>query len=160
MVFPLDNKVRRYNLAIHIYSLDHYNPFPIARLLRTRPAAAFGACHNLCGREYAYYKPSLVEIVDVPLLDRVLVNYISYEPKLRVYYVGIFAFGPLVIDSTLKTRCKLGVLCYEAIRLSGSDARRVAGCTKAISYFSNVREPGRKPSRVKVEYPLEKDFFF
>jgi hypothetical protein len=122
VVFPLNDEVRRYYPAIRIYSLDHRNPLPIARLLRTRLTVAFPTCYDLYTRMYTYLEPSLVEVVDVPLLDRVLVNHVSYKPKLRVYHVRIFVLGPLVIDSTSKTRRNLVIPVYEVIRLSGSDA--------------------------------------
>jgi hypothetical protein len=122
VVFPLDDEVRRYHPAIRIYSLDHRNPLPIARLLRTKPTAAFPTCYDLYTRKYAHLEPSLVEVVDVPLLDRVLINHVLYKPKPRVYHVGIFVLGPLVIDSTSKTRRNLVIPVYEVIRPSGSDA--------------------------------------
>ena len=122
MVFLLDDEVQRYDLAIRIYSLDYYNLFPIARLLCTRPTTAFRACYDLCARKYAYLEPSFVEIVDVPFLDRVFVDYVLYKPKLRVYYVGIFVLGPLVIDSTSETRYNLGMSVYKVVCLSRSDA--------------------------------------
>ena len=122
VVFPLDDEVRRHDPAIRAHGLDHHNPLPIARLLRTRPTAAFPTCHDLSTGKDAHLEPYLVEVVDVPLLDRVLVNDVSYKPKLRVYYVGIFASGPLVIDLTSKTRCKLVMSVHELVRLSGSDA--------------------------------------
>lgn len=98
VVVPLDDEVRRHDPAIRTYSLDHCNPLSIARLLCTRPTAAIGACHGLCTRKDAHLEPGLVEVIDVPLLDPVLLNHISYKPKPRVYYVGIFALGLLVID--------------------------------------------------------------
>src|SRR6516225_3577149 len=122
VVFPLDDEVRWYDPAIRTHSLDHCNPFPIARLLRTRPTMAFRACHDLCARKYAHLEPSLVEIVDVPLLDLIFVDYIPYKPKPRVYHVGIFALGPLVIDSTSETRRNLRMSVHKVVCPSRSDA--------------------------------------
>ena len=122
MVFPLDDEVRRYDLAIRTHSLDHYNLFPIARLLRTKPTTAFRACHDFCARKYTHLEPSLVEIVDVPFLDRVFVDHVPYKPKPRVYHVGIFVLGPLVIDSTSEIRRNLGISVYKVVCLSQSDA--------------------------------------
>jgi hypothetical protein len=122
VIFSLNDKVWRRNPAIRTHNLDHRNPFPIARLLRTRPAMAFGACHDLYARKYAHRKPSLIKIVDVPLLDRILVNHVSYETKPRVYHIRIFALGPLVIDLTSETCRKLGMSLHKAVRPSGSDA--------------------------------------
>jgi hypothetical protein len=122
VVFPLNDEVRRYYLAIRIYSLDHRNLLPITRLLRTRLTAAFPTYYNLYTRKYIYLEPSLVEVIDIPFLDRVLINNVSYKPKLYVYYVGIFVLGPLVIDSASKTRRKLVISVYKFVRPSGSDA--------------------------------------
>ena len=118
------------------------------------------ARYDLYTRKYTYLEPSLVEVINIPFLDRVFIDYITYESKPRVYHVGIFILGSLIIDSTSETRYNLGISLYETVYLSGSNARRAAYGPKAIGYFSKVGEPGLKSSRIKVEYPLKKDLFF
>ena len=160
VVFPLDDKVQQHDPAIRTHSLDHRNPLSITRLLCTRPSTSLGARHDLYTRKYTHLEPSLVEVIDIPLLDRVFVDYVTYEPKPRVYHVGIFALGSLVIDSASETRRNLGISLYKTVCPSGSDARRAACGPKAIGHFSKVGELGLKSSRIKVEYSLKKDLLF
>lgn len=67
VVFPLNDEVQRHDPAIRTHGLDHRNPLPIARLLRTRPTAAFPTYHNLYTQKYTHLEPSLVKIIDIPL---------------------------------------------------------------------------------------------
>jgi hypothetical protein len=121
VIFLLNDEVRRYDLAIRIYGLDYRNLLPIARLLRIRPTAAFQAWYDLYTRKYTYLEPYFIDVIDIPILDRVFVDNVTYKPEPRVYYIGIFVLGPLVIDSTSKTRRNLVIPVYEVVRLSGSD---------------------------------------
>ena len=84
-------------------------------------------------------KPSLVKVIDIPLLDCVFVDYIAYKPKLRVYYTGIFALGPLIIDLVSETRSNLGMSLYKTVCPSGSDARRAAYSPKTIGALEGQR---------------------
>ncbi|KAL2020149.1 hypothetical protein VTK56DRAFT_8673 [Thermocarpiscus australiensis] len=59
VVFSLDDKVQRHDPTICVYSLDHCNLLPIARLLYTRPATALETCYNLCTQKYTYLESSL-----------------------------------------------------------------------------------------------------
>lgn len=122
VVFSLNDEAWHHDPTIRAHSLDHCNPLPIVRLLRTRSTTAFGACYDLYTRKYAHLEPSLIEIVNVPLLDGVLVNHVPYRPKPRAYHVGIFALDPVVIDSASEMRRKLWVPFHEAVRPSGPDA--------------------------------------
>jgi len=65
------------------------------------------------GRNYytcednAYYKPSLVEVVDVVVYDTIFGLDVSYECKPLANDLWIFVFSPLVVVSTCITRSEL-----------------------------------------------------
>ena len=160
VVFPLDDKVQRYDPAIRTHSLDHRNLLSITRLLYTKPSTSLEARHDLYTRKYTHLEPSLVEVVDIPLLDRVFIDYVTYKPKPRVYHVGIFVLGSLIIDSASERRRNLGISLYKTVYPSGSNARHTAYGPKVIGHFSKVGELGLKSSRIKVEYSLKKDLLF
>src|SRR5690606_23763671 len=88
--------------------------------------------------------------------DPVLSNCSPYTLKLRVHYIWIFALGPLIINSTSKTHCKLGVPFDKSVGPTRPDCRRVAYHTKSIGYFSNIIKSRLKPSRIQIDYTLEK----
>ena len=72
---------RRDRLASSINALDYRCLLAIARLLRLCFAMSLRAYDNYCGWDNAYLKPSLIEVVDIYLLDTIPRNYILYKRK-------------------------------------------------------------------------------
>ena len=82
MIFPYYNKKRRDRVTYRTNSLDYYNLFPIIRLGLLSLCPTIRAYYNYSSRDNAYYKPSLVEVIDIRLIDRILSNYILYKLEL------------------------------------------------------------------------------
>ncbi|CCF36518.1 hypothetical protein CH063_08068 [Colletotrichum higginsianum] len=62
VIFALYDNVRRHRPAICTHTLNDRNPFPIARLLRTRPSLTVRRCNNLCMQQHSHQEPSLIKI--------------------------------------------------------------------------------------------------
>ena len=75
----------------------------------------------------AYYKPSLVEIVDIVIYNTVLGLGILYKCKLIANNLWIFAFSPLVVVSIRITRTELWLTFDEVVSLELADKGRIIG---------------------------------
>jgi hypothetical protein len=143
VILPRYNKKRRDRITHRIDSLDYYNPFPITRLDLLCLFPAIRACYNYSGGNNAYYKPSLVKVIDIRLLDRIFRNYILYKLELPSNYSWIFALSPLVIVFTLKTRIELWLSSHKIPSPVLSDASSVTRCENSIYYiFHNTKPRG------------------
>ena len=58
-------------------------------------------------KDDAYYKPSLVEVIDIVVHNTVLSLNVSYEGKPLANNLWILALSPLVVVPTYLTRPKL-----------------------------------------------------
>ena len=72
MVLASKDDKRWDSLASSVDSLDHRCPLAIARLDSLWPASPLKSCHDKLGRDLAYYKASLVKVVDVLVKDAIL----------------------------------------------------------------------------------------
>lgn len=84
------------------------------------------ACNDYSARNDAYYKTSLVKVLDIIRLDAVLGDCIFHKPKPVLNDVWIFALGYLTVISTKKTRLELSVSLDKVGSLSLADRWRVA----------------------------------
>lgn len=75
-MFPLKDQVRGYYKPVATNELDYYRPFPIAGLKILTFTLSIGTGNDYSAINNAYYKAGLVEVVKVPLLDRVLRPYV------------------------------------------------------------------------------------
>ncbi|CCF46338.1 hypothetical protein CH063_15120 [Colletotrichum higginsianum] len=91
VIFALHDNVRRHRPAICTHTLNDRNPFPIARLLRTRPSLTVRRCNNLCMRQHSHQEPSLIKIVDIVIKYSVLCNCVSHECKPALYNCRILS---------------------------------------------------------------------
>jgi len=98
---------QRDSLAEGIDSLDHYCLFTVARLGKLCLATAIRGCDHHTREDDTYYKPSLVEIIDIVIYDAVLGLDISYESKPLANNIRILALSPLVVVFTRPTRPEL-----------------------------------------------------
>ena len=145
MIFPRYNKKRRDRVTYRTDGLDYCNLFPITRLGLLGLCPTIRACYNHSGRDNAYYKPSLVEVVDIRLADRILSDCILHKLESAPNYLWIFAFSPLVIVFPLKTRSELWSSSHKVFSLAWSDAFALMRREKSICYIFYYSEPRRKP---------------
>ena len=87
MIFPCYNKKRRDRVTYRTNGLDYYNLFPITRLSLLSLYLIIRAYYNHSSRDNAYYKPSLIEVVDICLIDYILSDYILYKLELVLNYL-------------------------------------------------------------------------
>src|SRR5437763_17078753 len=95
---------RRYSLTVRINTLDYYNLFPITRLYHLDLFIAFRTYYNYYGRDLAYYKPSLIKILNIIFINFILSYHVSYEVKPALNYCWIFVLNSLVVVFIYKTR--------------------------------------------------------
>ena len=81
VIFPRNNDKWRDRVTHGIDGLDYCNPFPITRLylLCFRPSVR--TCHDYSRWNNAYYKSSLVKIINIYILNPILRNYLLYKYK-------------------------------------------------------------------------------
>ena len=72
MVGALHDDKQRDVPAVGTDALNHGNLFPITRLDLFSLSAAIGAGYDYRGRDLAYYKAGLIEVIDILVLDAVL----------------------------------------------------------------------------------------
>jgi len=82
-------------------------------LYGSRLSTSIGGRNDGFGRDFAHREASLVEVVDIVIVDPVFRNYVPYEGKPRVIRVWIFAEDSLIVDSSIKTRSELRSSSYE-----------------------------------------------
>ena len=87
-------------LAEGIDSLDDRCLLVVARLGQLCLATAVRGRNHHARENDAYYKPSLVEVVDVVVHDTVFSFNVLYEGKLFANDLRIFALSPLVVVPT------------------------------------------------------------
>jgi hypothetical protein len=81
VLYGQDNK-RRDSLAEGIDSLDYRYLLAVTRLGQLYLATAIGGRNYYAYEDNAYYKPSLVEVIDIVIYDTVLSLNVSYKGKL------------------------------------------------------------------------------
>jgi hypothetical protein len=79
--FGRNNQERRDRVTRRADGLDNCNLFPITRLGLLCLSPAVRACHDYSCRDLAYYKPGLVEVIDIRVNNRVFGNCIPYKLK-------------------------------------------------------------------------------
>ncbi len=90
-----------------IDALYHRCPLAVARLGQLCLAQAIrGYNYHTC-EDNAYYKPSLVEVVDIVFHDTILSLNVPYESKPLANDFRIFILRPLIVVSTRITRSEL-----------------------------------------------------
>ncbi len=107
-----------------------------------------------------HYKTYFIEVIKVLLLDRVFRTYIDHQPEPRVQYSRIFAKGSLEIVHTRKTRFELGATSNKVVGPLFAHRCRATRRIEKIGHASYHIEPGRKSSRIQVEYISYERFFF
>ena len=113
MDLACEDDIRRDRIAGRPNTLDSCNPLLVALLYGSRPSVSIGGCNDCFCRDFAHREPSLVEVVDVVIVDPVFRDYIPYERKPRAIRVWIFAEDSLIVDSSIKTRTELRSSLYE-----------------------------------------------
>ena len=88
---------RRDGPAKGIDALDYRCLLVVARLGQFCLATAVRGCDYYAREDDTYYKPSLVEVVDIVIYDAVLGLDISYESKLLANDIRILVLSPLVV---------------------------------------------------------------
>ena len=81
-MLAFNNNKQQDRLASSIDALDYCCLLAIARLLRLCLATLLRAYNNHYGWDNTYLKLSLVEVIDICLLDTIPRNYIPYKRKL------------------------------------------------------------------------------
>jgi hypothetical protein len=82
---------RRKCPIIRANGLNNRNPFSIALLELFRFFTFFGACYDYVGGNFAHYKPSFVEIVDIRIKDAIFRDNIRNKAKPITDNIWIFA---------------------------------------------------------------------
>jgi hypothetical protein len=118
--------VRRDAKSGRANALDYCNLFPIARLPYLYVGASFRVCNDYPVGDYAYLETGLVKVVDVGVYHAVFGDHVPHKAKPRVYRIGIFVLGPLVVVLAKETRSELWSSINEPRGLVGPDAWRVA----------------------------------
>jgi len=95
--------------------LDDCSLLLIARLGLFGPVAAVRGSDYYGGDDNAHYKAGFVEVVHIVIEDPVFDLYIVYKRKLLANNFWIFAFGPLVVVFTRKTRLKFWLALDEVV---------------------------------------------
>jgi len=101
--------------------LDHCCLFTVARLGKLCLATAIRGCDYYAREDDTYYKPSLVEVVDIVIYDAVLGLDISYESKLLANDIRILVLSPLVVVFTRLTCLELWLAFDEVVSLELAD---------------------------------------
>ncbi len=100
MVDVLNDQEWKQYKAVVIYIFDRYNPFPIPKLNLFAFAVSINIYNHYTIIDDAHYKVSLIEVIEVAVLNAVFNAYIGYKPKPRVYKLWIFVEDPLEIVRT------------------------------------------------------------
>jgi hypothetical protein len=87
-----------------IDALDHRCPFTVTRLGQLYLATAIRGRDYYAYKDNAYYKPGLVEVVDIVIYNTILGLNVLYESKLLANDLWILVLSPLVVVSTCITR--------------------------------------------------------
>jgi hypothetical protein len=83
-------------------------------------------CNYYTCEDDAYYKPSLVEVIDIVVYDTVFSLDVSYKGKPLANDFRILALGLLVVVSTRIIYLELWLVFDEVIYLAFTDRGRVA----------------------------------
>jgi hypothetical protein len=116
VLYGQDNKGRD-GLAEGINSLDYRYLYIVARLGQLYLTTAIRGYNYYIRKDNAYYKPSLVEVIDIVIHNAVLGLSIPYEHKLLTNDVWILVLYPLVVVFIRPTRTKLWLAFDEVICL-------------------------------------------
>lgn len=135
MVGAFHGDKRREALTVRTDTLDHGDPFPIARLDLLSLSAPIGAGYDYRGRDLAYHEAGLVEVIDILVLDTVFRLQIYEKRELARDLFRVFAEGPLVVVCTRKTRPELWLSLNEVPSLTRPDAWRVTRRDEDIRYI-------------------------
>ena len=114
----------------------------------SRSSASIGYYNDHFGRDFTYREASLVEVIDIVIVDSVFRDYVPYEGKPRAIRVRIFVEDSLIVDSSIETRLELRSSSYEVYSPVRSNAWRVAFAEESIRHFSNTTYPRRKRTRI------------
>ncbi len=94
-----DQEWKQYKV-VTVYAFDRYSLFSIPRLNLFVSTVSINTYNHYIVIDDVHYKASLVEIVEVIVLDTVFNTYIDYKPKPCIYKLWIFAKGLLEIVRT------------------------------------------------------------
>jgi len=106
--------------------LDDCCLFSISRLGLFGPIAAVRGSNYYSGDNNAHYKASFVKIIRIVVEDTILDFNVMYKGKLLANNYWIFAFSPLVVVFTRKTRPEFWLAFNEVVSLSYANRGRVA----------------------------------
>ena len=126
VILPGQDDKWRDGPAQGVHSLDDCSPLSIARLGLFGPAAAVRGSNYHGGDDNAHHKAGLVEVVYIVIEDPVFDLYIVHKRKPLANNFWIFAFGPLVVVFTRKTRPKFWLALDEVVSPSYAYFGRVA----------------------------------
>src|SRR6266566_1143205 len=107
MILAYYNNKWRYRSIIRIDILDYNDLFSIARLYSFNFPILVVQRYNKGGRNLAYKKVCLVEVLDIGLYDIIFNNHILKKSKLNFNDLWIFVLGPLIIIRTIPTCIEL-----------------------------------------------------
>jgi hypothetical protein len=96
---------------------------------------AIRGCNYYTREDDAYYKPSLVEVIDIVIYDTILGLDVLYESKLLANDLWILALGPLVVVSTRITRSELWLAFNEVVCLALADRGHIAFASEMVGYI-------------------------
>ena len=143
-MFALEDQIQRHYKAIAANTLNCYSPFPIAWLKNLASTLLIGTCNDHTAADNAHYKASLVEVVEVRIVDCILRIHVVYQPKLRVYKLRIFIEGPLLVVGTRQTLLELRAALHKAVCLLLAGRFPITRHEKEIGHIAHPSDPGQK----------------
>jgi len=106
--------------------LDNYYPLSISRLGLFSPTAAVRGSNYHNGDNNTHYKAGFVKIIRIVVKDTILNFNVIYKGKPLANNYWIFAFSPLVVVFTRKTRPEFWLAFNKVVSPSYTNRGRVA----------------------------------
>jgi len=98
----------------------------VARLRQLCLTTAIQGRNHHTYKDDTYYKPSLVEVIDIVIHNTILSLDVSYEGKPLANDLWIFTLGPLVVVSTRVLRIEGWLAFDEVVSLELADRGHIA----------------------------------
>jgi hypothetical protein len=138
MISALNDEKRQEAPPFAIDALNRYRPFPIARLDSLTSSMSIGACHYHRYTDNAHHKPSLIEVVEVAVVDAVLGLHVVHKLKPCANKLWIFVEGSLKVICAIETHLELWLSLNKLLSLMLANASAVASRKKQIGYIFNT----------------------
>jgi hypothetical protein len=144
----VNNKKRRETPPFAIDALNRRRPFSIARLNCLALSKSIGTCHYHKCADNTYHKASLVEVVEVAVIDAVLRPHVVHKLKPCANKLWIFAEGSLKAVCAIETRLEFWLSLDELLGPVFADVSAVASREKQIGHIFNASMSGHNSSRI------------